>query len=378
MLNHCHIVVIGLSISSSWGNGHATTYRSLLGAVARRGHDVLFLERDVPCHAAHRDLRDWDSVRVGFYSSIADLASQYRSAVQGADVVIVGSCVPEGSEVLAWARRSTTGVLMFYDIDTPMTLAALEDGRPCEYLHAEQLRAVDSVLSFATGPALDRLVALGAPRAHALCCSVDPAVHLPVIEASRWDVGYLGTYAPDRQAGLESLLLDVARRRPKGRFAVAGPLYPDTVDWPANVDRVEHLPPSAHAAFYCGQRFTVNLTRADMRRLGHSPSVRLFEAAACGATIISDDWPGLEDVFEPYMEILPARTRADVEQYLDLSEAERRTIGLRARDRVLAAHTAEHRAIELEAYMAEAMGLHQLARTSVASVDRGAPRSSMA
>lgn len=369
MLSQCHVVVIGLSISSSWGNGHATTYRSLLGALARRGHDVLFLERDVPWYAAHRDLRDWDSVRVGFYTSLPDLASQYRSAVQGADVVIVGSYVPEGPDVLDWVRRSTTGVLMFYDIDTPITLAALEGGQPCEYLRSDQLRTVDSVLSFAAGPALDRLVALGAPRAHALCCSVDPSVHLPVIEDPRWDVGYLGTYAPDRQPDLDSLLLEVARRRPKGRFAVAGPLYPDSVAWPINVDRVEHLPPAAHAAFYCGQRFTLNLTRADMRRLGHSPSVRLFEAAACGATIISDDWPGLEDFFEPYIEILPARSRYDVEQYLDIPEAERRTIGMRARDRVLAAHTAEHRAIELEAYVAEAMGLHQLARARVARAD---------
>ncbi|BCS33659.1 glycosyl transferase [Luteitalea sp. TBR-22] len=366
MLNRCHVVVLGLSISSSWGNGHATTYRSLLGALARRGHDVLFLERDVPWYAAHRDLRDWDSVRVGFYTSLEDLACQYRSAVEAADVVIVGSCVPEGPEVLEWARRSTNGVLMFYDIDTPITLAALESGQPCEYLRPDQLRLVDSVLSFTAGHALDRLCALGAPRAHALCCSVDPTIHLPVVEETRWDIGYLGTYAPDRQPGLEALMLDVARTRPWGRYAVAGPMYPDTVAWPANVDRVDHLPPAAHAPFYCGQRFTLNLTRADMRRLGHSPSVRLFEAAACGAAIISDEWPGLEDFFEPYIEILPAATRADVEQYLDMPDAARRTLGLRARERVLAAHTAEHRAIEFEAYAAEAMGLHQLARSRVA------------
>ena len=367
MLTHCHVVVIGLSISSSWGNGHATTYRSLLGALARRGHDVLFLERDVPLYAAHRDLRDWDSVRVAFYDSLHDLGRQYRSAVQAADVVIIGSYVPEGAAVLDWVRRNTTGVLMFYDIDTPDTLAQLEAGRSCEYLRRDQFGLIDTVLSFAAGAAIDRLIALGARRAHALCASVDPGVHLPVTEPTRWDLGYLGTYSADRQPALERLLLDVARQRPRGHFAVAGPLYPNSIAWPANVDRVEHLPPVAHAAFYCGQRFTLSLALAETRRLGHSPSVRLFEAAACGAAIISDAWDGLDDFFEPYVEILPASSATDVQQYLDLSDAERRTIGQRARDRVLAAHTSEHRALDLEAYVAEAMGLHELARARVAA-----------
>jgi spore maturation protein CgeB len=367
MLTRGHIVVLGLSISSSWGNGHATTYRSLLGALARRGHDVLFLERDVPSHAAHRDLRDWDSVRVAFYVSIEDLGRQFRSAIHAADVVIVGSHVPEGSVVLDWVRRHATGVVMFYDIDTPVTLARLESGEPCEYVRRDQLSRLDAVLSFTAGPALDRLVSLGAPRARALCCSVDPGVHLPVTEPTRWDLGYLGTFAADRQPRLERLLLDVARTRPAGRFAVAGAMYPDTIAWPTNVDRVDHLPPPAHAAFYCGQRFTLNLTRADRRRLGHAPSVRLFEAAACGTAIITDEWEGLEDFFEPYVEILPAASAVDVEQYLVMSEAQRRTIGQRARDRVLSAHTSEHRAVELEAYIAEAMGMHDLARLRMAA-----------
>lgn len=367
MLSHCRVVVLGLSISSSWGNGHATTYRGLLAALARRGHDVLFLERDVPWYAAHRDLLDWDSVRVQFYSSRDDLSRQYRSAVQGAEVVIVGSYVPEGQEVLDWVRSTCTGVLMFYDIDTPITLARLEAGEPCEYLRADQLAMVDGVLSFSAGRALDRLVALGAPRARALCCSVDPTVHVPVSEPGRWGLGYLGTYAPDRQPALEGLLLEVARRRPRERFAVAGPMYPSETRWPANVDRVDHLPPVAHSAFYGAQRFTLNLTRADMRRLGHSPSVRLFEAAACGCPVITDEWEGLEDFFEPYVEVLPATAAADVEQYLDLGEGERRAMGRRARERVLSAHTADHRAVELEAYVDEARGVHEIARGRAAA-----------
>jgi spore maturation protein CgeB len=367
MLTRCHVVVIGLSISSSWGNRHATTYRSLLGALARRGHDILFLERDVPWYAAHRDLREWDSMRVAFYDSLDDLERQYRCAIETADVVIVGSSVAEGAAILDWVRRHAAGVVMFYDIDTPATLARLEADQSCGYLRRDQLGLIDTVLSFAGGPALDRLHSLGARRAHALCASVDSCVHLPVTEPTCWDLGYLGTYAADRQPALERLMLGVARERPNARFAVAGAMYPAAIDWPANVDRVEHLPPAAHATFFSAQRFTLNLTRTDMRRLGHAPSVRLFEAAACGATIISDACTGLEDFFEPYVEILPASTTADILQYLDLPDAERRTIGQRARERVLSAHTSAHRAVELEAYVAEAMGLHELARARMAT-----------
>ena len=169
------------------------------------------------------------------------------------------------------------------------------------------------------------------------------------------DLGYLGTYSADRQPKLERLLLEPARRWPAGRFAVAGPQYPLDTAWPANVARFEHLPAQAHRAFYGSQRFTLNLTRADMVAAGFSPSVRLFEAAACGIPIISDAWPGLETMFAPGREILLAGSADDVLRHLrELPEARRRAIGAAARARVLDAHTAAHRALELEALVAEA------------------------
>ena len=50
------IVILGLTITSSWGNGHATTYRALVKALNQRGHEVLFLERETPWYCEHRDL----------------------------------------------------------------------------------------------------------------------------------------------------------------------------------------------------------------------------------------------------------------------------------------------------------------------------------
>jgi spore maturation protein CgeB len=317
MSHDLRFIVLGLSITSSWGNGHATTYRSLLPALARRGHQVQFLERDKPWYASHRDLHSLPDVPIALYESIPDLLTRFGRDLRQADVVILGSYVPEAPEIGAWLTRHAQGVVAFYDIDTPITIAALEARRPCEYVSRALLRRYDLYLSFSGGSALRRLEALGARCARPLYCAVDPHHHRPVAQDLRWDLGYLGTYAEDRQPALQALMLDAADRSAgRRRFVVAGPLYPPSIAWPAAVDRIDHLPPAEHSAFYSAQRFTLNLTRADMRRLGYSPSVRLFEAAACGATIITDAWEGLSSFFEPFAEVLPASNMADLDWYM--------------------------------------------------------------
>jgi spore maturation protein CgeB len=270
--------------------------------------------------------------------------------------VMVGSYVPEGVAVGEWVVQTAQGIKSFYDIDTPVTLAKLarED---YEYLHPRLIPQYDLYLSFTGGPTLARLEKqYGSPMARPFYCSFDPALYFPEPQPAKWDLGYLGTYSDDRQPPLEKLMLDAARQWPQGRFVVAGPQYPATVQWPANTEYIHHLPPAEHRAFYNAQRFTQNITRADMLAAGYSPSVRLFEAAACGTPIISDYWDGLNSFFEFDHEILVARTAADTLRYLrELSETERQAIGSRARQRVLAEHTAAHRAQELEGYVGELM-----------------------
>jgi spore maturation protein CgeB len=350
------IVVLGLSITSSWGNGHATNYRALVRALTARGHDVLFLERDVPWYAAQRDLPDppWGTTRL--YGTLAELRDEHAGAVRDADVVVVGSYVPDGVAVGEWVVATARGLAAFYDIDTPVTLAKLARG-DFEYLTPQLVRDYGLYLSFTGGPTLARIEqGLGSPRARAFHCLVDPDAY-PVMDAERrWDLGYLGTYSDDRQPALERLLLEPARRAPALRCVVAGPSYPATIDWPANVERIEHLPPADHPAFYAAQRFTLNVTRADMVAAGWSPSVRLFEAAACAVPVISDPWDGLDTFFEPGREIVVARRADDVLRTLaDTDDAERDAIGRRARDRVLAQHTAQRRAAEFEQHVSEAM-----------------------
>lgn len=346
------LVVLGLSITSSWGNGHATTYRGLVREFASRGHEVLFLERDLPWYRDNRDLRRFPWAEIHCYASLAELKRNFTGAVRTADAVMVGSYVPEGIAVGEWVMETAGGVTAFYDIDTPVTLAKLRRG-DADYLSRELIPQYQLYLSFTGGPTLRRLeVDFGSPCARPLYCSVDPALYRPRGVAQQWDLGYLGTYSADRQPGLDELLLRPAARRQDWRFIVAGPQYPREIAWPKNVQRVEHLPPSEHCDFYNAQRFTLNLTRADMKAAGWSPSVRLFEAAACGTPIISDFWPGLNELFASGTEILIAQSAEDVGAFLHTLSAEQaRAIGAAARQRVLRSHTAAHRAAELESYL---------------------------
>jgi len=348
------IVILGLSITSSWGNGHATTYRGLVRELSRRGHEVLFLERDVPWYAANRDLPRPAYCKVALYESLEELRDSYGQDVRGADLVIIGSYVPEGVEAAKWILETGRGIKAFYDIDTPVTLAKLEKG-DTEYISPDLIPAFDLYLSFTGGPTLRFLENhYGAKLARPLYCSVDPDIYIHKKRAPRWDLGYIGTYSKDRQPALKAFLIEPATAWKEGRFVVAGPLYPKDIKWPGNVEHIEHLPPNEHWNFYNSQRFTLNVTRKDMIKAGFSPSVRLFEAAGCGTPIISDYWKGLESFFEPGKEILLVRTPQDVMQILTrLPETEYREIGRRARERVLAHHTAAHRAEELLSYILE-------------------------
>lgn len=338
------LIVLGLTLSSSWGNGHATTFRALLSAFAARGHDVVFLERDRPWYASNRDLAEPDFCELRYYTSLGEL-DRWRDEIAAADAVMVGSYVPDGVEVGHFVQRHVRGLTCFYDIDTPVTLAKLARG-DFEYLSPELIQGYDIYFSFTGGPTLARLEqALGSPLARPLYCSVDTSHYRPLKVPKTWDLTYLGTYSDDRQPTLERLLIEVARRCPERRFAVAGPQYPSGIHWPTNVERIEHLPPADHAAFYSSSRFTLNVTRADMIAAGWSPSVRLFEAGACATPVISDRWAGIDDLFEPGSEIILADCTQEVIAALLRDAA---AIGAGARRTVLAHHSAERRAEQLE------------------------------
>jgi spore maturation protein CgeB len=325
----------------------------------------------VPWYAENRDLPHPPHCRIGLYHDPAELELHYRDAISAADLTIVGSYVPDGVIVADMVLRTALGCTAFYDIDTPVTLAALQ-GDVAQYIERRQIPQFDLYLSFTGGPTLERLERhFGAQRARPLYCSVDPDAYLPRRSDIRdRDLGYLGTYSEDRQPTLDALLIAPARQWPAGRFVIAGPQYPDAMTISPNVERIAHLAPAEHPFFYSRLRFTLNVTRRDMIAAGYSPSVRLFEAAACGTPIISDSWPGLSSLFVPGREILLAATTQQILEYLrDLPDDERVRIGLAARERVLRSHTSIHRAVELEQYCGEITGRSEpIVRTPPAAI----------
>lgn len=348
------IVILGLSITSTWGNGHATTFRSLLRALSARKHAILFLERDVEWYANQRDMAEPPFCQLGLYKTLTDLKDRFRADVRAADLVIVGSYVPEGVAVAGWITRQAQGPVAFYDLDTPVTVAKLAKGDH-EYLSPDLIPRFDLYLSFTGGPFLERLGShFGARMVRPLYCSADPDIYYPQRAQKLWDLGYIGTYSTDRHSSFERLLLIPASGYPSGRFVVAGSQYPSEIRWPPNVFRVSHLSSDCHRIFYNQQRFTLNLTRGPMIEAGFSPSVRLFEAAACGTAIISDHWSGLPTFFEPGKEILVAASSGDVLEIIGSESDDRRAeIGQAARERFLKEHTPDRRAAELESYFSE-------------------------
>jgi len=344
------MVIFGLTITSSWGNGHATLWRALIRALVARGHDVVFFERDVPYYAANRDLDELRGGTLRLYADWSDAIAQARMPLADADVTIVTSCPDAVAACRTILDENSGAVTVFYDLDTPVTLARLGSGKRVDYLPPEGLGDFDLVLSFTGGGALHALAQrLGARRVAPLYGHVDPDAHCPVapVESYRGDLSYLGTYAADRQSALETLFIASARRRPDLRFVLGGSGYPDDFPWTSNLYFVQHVPPSAHPAFFCSTRLTLNVTRADMAAMGHCPSGRLFEAASCGTPLLSDSWDGLDAFFTPGEEILTAMTTDEALDALDRTPDELERLAERARARVLDEHTSAHRAKEL-------------------------------
>jgi spore maturation protein CgeB len=354
------IVIFGLSITSSWGNGHATTFRALARALHARGHRVVFFEKDVEWYASNRDLPEPGFCELKLYTRWPDVLPLVRRELASADVAMVGSYFPDGVAAVSEMLDSTAAVRSFYDIDTPITVASLRERGGCDYIRADQLAGLDVYFSFTGGPILEELTRrFGVRRAVPLYCSFDPERYRIYPRSRRFAcaLSYMGTYAPDRQPKLEEFLFDTARALPELPFTVAGPQYPADVRWPRNVRHIVHLNPRWHPHLYSSSRLTLNVTRRDMVMAGYSPSVRLFEAAACGATIVSDNWPGLDSFFKPGQEILLPASATEVVRYLrEVDEEELRAIGLAAQARVLAAHTSQQRAMEFEREVEAARG----------------------
>jgi spore maturation protein CgeB len=364
------LVVFGLTYSSSWGNGHATLWRALARGLSELGHRLVFFERDVPWYAPHRDCVDIPGGALVLHRDFAEARARAREELRDADAALVTSYCADGAEACELVLASDVPVRAFYDMDTPVTLARLGAGDRVSYLPRDGLTRFDVALSFTGGRALDALrTDLGARAVAPLYGSVDPTVHAPVPPSADYasDCTYLGTYSEDRQSALSALFLEPADRLPERRFLLGGSQYPESFPWRPNVHYVHHVAPPEHAAFYCSSPVTVNVTRRPMAAMGHCPSGRLFEAAACGTAVLSDAWEGLESFFEPGREILVARTADEAVAVLGMGRAALAEVGRAARARALAEHSGLARARELVALLE---GTRRIASARTASGGR--------
>lgn len=336
------LLVFGLSVTSSWGNGHATVYRGLLKQLHSLGADVTFVEKDVPWYAENRDLSTAGFARIRLYGDTGELEDLLEQELKWADVVMMGSYFPDGIVVADRLRRQRELPRLYYDIDSPITLSYFATERAAPYLRVDQIPIFDAILSFTGGRAvLEMEKRWGARYVEAFFCALDPETHRRVEAESRFrcKLGYMGTYSSDRHAAWKSFFLRPAMRLPEKQFVLAGPQYPH-MELPPNLRHFQHLAPKDHPAFYSSCDLTLNLTRGPMVTYGYSPSVRLFEAAGCGTCIVSDRWEGLGEIFDMGREILVVDSENEMVGLLkSLNSEELLEIGERARGRALQDHT---------------------------------------
>jgi spore maturation protein CgeB len=359
------IVIFGLTLSSSWGNGHATPYRAIVRALHRRGHHIVFYEKDVPYYRLRRDFEDCDYCDLILYRDWHEIRPRALNDVCDADVVMHASYCPDGARIIDEVASAVAGLHVFYDLDTPITLAKLAGGT-ADYLRRDQIPHFDLYLSFTGGKILQELEQhWGAHCARPLYGCVDPEVYRRVPEEQEFHclLSYMGTHAQDRQEKLNHLFLEAARQLPEEQFVLAGSLYPRELTWPDNVRHFDHVSPAQHPSLYSSSSFTLNLTRGDMARGGYCPSGRFFEAAACGTPIISDWFEGLDVFFRPGKEIAVVNEPQQLISVLEMPQRERTAMAWRAREQTLAEHTGDRRAEQLLGFLQEATNRKRATRS---------------
>jgi spore maturation protein CgeB len=351
------LTFFGLTITSSWGNGHATPYRAIIHALHRLGHQVHFFEKDAPYYSSRRDFDSCDYCHVKIYSDWNAIRAQALAVAAESDAVITASFLPEGRQINDELLELPHPLHVFYDLDTPVTLRRMQQ-QGVEYLRRDQLSAFDLVLSFTGGRTLEILQGdYGVRLARPLYGCVDPDDYLRCAPSRQFacDLSYMGTYSADRQEKLSALLLEPACRNPDRQFLLAGSLYPWQWQWPPNVRRAEHIAPADHARFYSSSRITLNLTRGEMAAAGWCPSGRFFEAAACGTPLITDSWEGLGSFFDPQRDLLVVTCAEEVEDALQMPDSDLQSMACNARQRTLDEHTGRVRAGQLLKYLEEAL-----------------------
>jgi spore maturation protein CgeB len=259
-------------------------------------------------------------------------------------------CWPE-----SW-RGQSQSLKIFWDVDAPATLAEIAP-QP-EHPLRLALPDLDFVLTYGGGPpVIGAYEGLGAKVCRPIYNALDPTTHHPVAPVPRYarDLNFLANRLPDRERRVEQFFIEAAHRLPDRTFLLGGNGWDDKA-MPGNIERIGHLGTGEHNAFNGSPLAVLNVARDSMAEVGFSPATRVFEAAGAGGCLITDAWEGLELFLAPGEEVLVARDGQDVAEHLIGLTVERaRQIGEAARRRVLAEHTYERRAIEVDALLRRAL-----------------------
>jgi spore maturation protein CgeB len=351
------IAFFGSSLVSAYRNGVATYYRGILRALARRGHAITFYEPDAHDRQRHRDIPDPPWAKVVVYPGDRPGAARALASAARCDLLVKASGVGVNDQWLEAAvpeLRCSRVLAAYWDVDAPATLERVR-ANPADPFGADIPR-YDVVFTHGGGPAVVAgYRALGARRCVPIYNGVDPDVYFPVDPDPRFagDLGFLGNRLPDREARVDEFFFGAAARLPDCRFVLGGSGW-DGRPMPPNVRYVGHVYTADHNAFNVSARAVLNVNRDSMARVGHSPATRVFEAAGAGACVITDAFAGVERFLEPEREILVAADGGEVAAHLAaLPPLQASAVGRRARERVLASHTYEQRAGEVEATLGE-------------------------
>ena len=351
------IAFFGSSLVSAYWNGAATYYRGLLKALHARGHEITFYEPDAYQRQQHRDIEPPDYARVVVYPNSESAAHDALQQARGADLIVKASGVGVFDQLLeagVTTLKTPENFVVFWDVDAPATLERVENDVSDPFRNL--VPRYDAIFTYGGGqPVIAAYAKLGARQCVPIYNALDSDTHFPGEHDARFaaDLGFLGNRLPDREARVEEFFLRPAQLLPNKQFLIGGSGWGDK-NMPTNVRDAGHVYTRDHNAFNATPRAVLNIARDSMARFGFSPATRVFEAAGGAACLISDYWEGIEQFFEPNVEILVARDGAEVAEILsELTPERARAIGQAALRRARAEHLYEHRAGRVEEALGE-------------------------
>ncbi len=353
-----NITMIGSSIVSAYWNGAATYYRGICKALAARGHAITFVEQDILERQQRRDIEPPSYLAAWRLLDVSAGTEQLEAAIaeagQQSEIVICCSGLGANDGLVQQLVAELPGTAgrgllnIFWDVDAPATL---EQAAERDWPFSRLVQHFAMILTYGGGlPVVEGYQRLGARAVYPVYNAVDPEEYHVVVPDPQLacDLLLMANRLPDREARIHDLFFAAARLAPDKRFILGGEGWAD-VDLPANVRYVGHVPTTQHNVMNCSAQFVLNVNRQAMVDYGYSPPTRVFEAAGCASCLITDAWKGVEMFLEPGHEVLVAASAEQIASYLyQISAVQAQAIGAAARQRVLAAHTYDQRATQLD------------------------------